>query len=119
MILKEPKLVPVRYGGDVGVASAYAYAEFDGGCSHFVDDEGQWMLINSGHPSYHLFPEAVGMLKLLPNSPKECPQPKTTQQAQQAMQELIALLREKEAELNGRKVFGWDAPKPAKATVGE
>lgn len=71
MILTEPR--KVRWNNPAETAEVFAFAEFNGGYSHIVEDDGCWVVLNGGKPTSHIFPEAMEHLKQLPTDPKDHP----------------------------------------------
>jgi hypothetical protein len=66
MLLKDPKTVKFKNSGE----PVTAYAEFNGGSSHVVVDDGCWVVLNDGVPAAWIFPEAMAVLRQLPDSPR-------------------------------------------------
>lgn len=66
MLLERPAFVKTHTGGAV-----LAVAEFNGGYSRIVVDDGCWAVMNGDRLSPHVFAEAAEELRRLPASPRD------------------------------------------------
>lgn len=53
------------------VGNYITVAEFNNGFSHIAIDDHCYLLLNDKKPSYHIFDEALEVLKQLPNNPDD------------------------------------------------
>jgi hypothetical protein len=67
--VKALKLITLRGANAVAVA----VAEFNGGYSHIIEDDGCWVVVNGGadeaRPTPHIFSRAMAELRGLPDNP--------------------------------------------------